>query len=707
MKVKLTIRTMVRILVVTGLLVVALLAAVSIYSNNELLKSQARLTDTVIPLETANRNIRLAMARFIERQGRIIGTDKKTEIEALQNRSGLETAFTVSLDQIRTLLSAHGDMKAEIQNLSNAFQGRFLVKDAEIIEARKNALELTARIREQVERLDKIGNQLQASAERMSGQINFEVRKEKIAMRQYMASEDRSREMRQAVAELLEGDLTLTQQACNNLRIAVTSLVSQGSRLLTSDLETINDIRSGAVAESGRQVKKALDDLEGGLKSASDLLKKVDDIRNSFTRLLGVLNEVGASREMLLAKKRRMAEIRNSLGSIRDELNAKLDELLTAAETIRNSVQRQARKQAEMSTWLVIGVGLVSALIMVAGGMLMPRRIIAPVQRALGMVNAIAECDFTVGITEEDYHREDEIGQLISRLREMAASLSTLIGQVQRSGMQVTSSATELAATAKQQEATVSGQAESTGNVVRAVGEISRIAGELVQTMQQVAAMSGETAKYAARGQNDLTRMSEAIHQMEDASKSVSEKLEAINEKAANITSVVTTITKVADQTNLLSLNAAIEAEKAGESGRGFTVVAREIRRLADQTSVATLDIEKMVQGMQTAVSAGVMEMETFIKEVRNSSEDVGRISRQLKRIIKQVQALSPSFDNVTDSMEQQAENARGIDGAMSELNKNMQQTMASLKESFQAIEQLNEAAGILQDEVSRFKVNG
>jgi len=169
---------------------------------------------------------------------------------------------------------------------------------------------------------------------------------------------------------------------------------------------------------------------------------------------------------------------------------------------------------------------------------------------------------------------------------------------------------------------------------------------------------------------------------------------------------VVTTITKVADQTNLLSLNAAIEAEKAGEYGRGFNVVAREIRRLADQTAVATLDIDQMVQEMQSAVSAGVMEMDKFIAEVNRSAEDVGKISVQLARIIEQVQTLSPNFETVNVAMGQQSENAQKINQSMAHLSEEMQETMDSLRETYAAIEQLNEAARGLQDEVSKFKVS-
>src|SRR5437764_8962766 len=127
--------------------------------------------------------------------------------------------------------------------------------------------------------------------------------------------------------------------------------------------------------------------------------------------------------------------------------------------------------------------------------------------------------------------------------------------------------------------------------------------------------------------------------QIMDASGSITSKLAVLNEKTANINSVVTTITKVADQTNLLSLNAAIEAEKAGEYGLGFAVVAMEIRRLADQTAVATYDIAKMVKEMQSAVAAGVMGMDKFSEEVGRGMQEIQQVGRQLSEIIQQVQA--------------------------------------------------------------------
>ena len=323
-----------------------------------------------------------------------------------------------------------------------------------------------------------------------------------------------------------------------------------------------------------------------------------------------------------------------------------------------------------------------------------------PIQRLAGYAETLGQGNLQVTIPVDGH---DEIGVLARTFNTMSANLRSFISQVQHSGLQVTSSATELAATAKQQEAIVMNQVASTDGVVQSIKEISDVSSELVETMQKVAEMSTQTAEFATQGQTDLARMEEAMRHMENASKTISSKLEAINAKAENITTVVTTITKVADQTNLLSLNASIEAEKAGEYGRGFTVVAREIRRLADQTAVATLDIDLMVKDMQSAVSAGVMEMDKFIAQVRHSAEDVERLSGQLANIINQVQSLLPSFENVNEAMQFQSGKTREINLAMRNLSEEMAQTQESLHETYGAIRQLNDAAQELQTEVLQF----
>jgi methyl-accepting chemotaxis protein WspA len=288
-------------------------------------------------------------------------------------------------------------------------------------------------------------------------------------------------------------------------------------------------------------------------------------------------------------------------------------------------------------------------------------------------------------------------------LASMVERLAALIRQVQQSGIQVNSSVTEIAATARQQQATANEVSSTTLEISATAREISATSQQLVKTMKEVTEVAETTAAVAGSGQTGLVRMEATMRQIMDASGSINARLAVLNEKAGNINTVVTTITRVADQTNLLSLNAAIEAEKAGEYGRGFAVVATEIRRLADQTAVASYDIEQMVTEMQSAVSAGVMGMDKFSEEVRRGVEEVRQVSAQLAQIIQQVQALTPNFEAVNEGMQSQSLGAQQISDVLAQLGEAVQQTVESLRQSNVAIEQLNEATGGLQSGVSRF----
>ena len=354
-----------------------------------------------------------------------------------------------------------------------------------------------------------------------------------------------------------------------------------------------------------------------------------------------------------------------------------------------------------MATMLVVGA---SAFVVSLGlSLLLSRKVILSIQNMVKVIGAVAAGDLR---EKAAILTRDELGMLTVKVNLMLEHLRKMVDEVQRAEMQVSSSSSELTATAKQQDVMMTNQMTSTTSAVESIQEISRVTADLVGTMQQVASMSKETAVIAGQGQGDLGRMEEVMQQMEQASEAISNRLRIIDQKADKITSMVTTITKVAEQTNLLSFNAAIEAEKAGEFGRGFTIVAREIRRLADQSAVATLDIEYMVHEMQSAISTGVMEMDKFIATVRHSVTDVNRISAQLTRIIDQVQVLLASFEEANVAMGVQADNAQKINNIITNLSEDMIHIKVSLHETYTAIEQLDEAAQGLHEQVVRFQVS-
>lgn len=328
----------------------------------------------------------------------------------------------------------------------------------------------------------------------------------------------------------------------------------------------------------------------------------------------------------------------------------------------------------------------------------------AKVDALLDVVSKAAHGDLTGIITVRG---EDAIGRLGEGLAAMVGNLRSLLTNVQRAGIQVTTSATQIAASARQQEATGIEQAQTSVEVLSTTKEISANTAQLLRTMEEATEVADYTTAATAEAQDNLKRMDQSMQQMVAATDTIGAKLAALSEKASNINSVLTTITKVADQTNILSLNAAIEAEKAGEAGRGFAVVASEIRRLADQTSVSTWDIEQMLKEMQSAVSASVMGMDKFAEEIRRSVDEAHHVAAQLSGMMDQVRKLAPRFDLVLQGMQSQAVGASQISETMMQLSDATQQTVDSLKATSEAVHQLQYAADDLQQSVATFSVNG
>ena len=353
--------------------------------------------------------------------------------------------------------------------------------------------------------------------------------------------------------------------------------------------------------------------------------------------------------------------------------------------------------RAKAGVLLSVGGGLIFALVC---GFFLLRAITRPLGRLVSVLDVMRTGDLSSRLNVD---RRDEFGTLAAGFNRMSDELAGLVGQVQQSGVQVNTSVTEIAATAREQQATASEIAATTTEIGATSREITVTSRKLVETMHEVARVADESAMLAAQGQVGLTHMEETMRRVIDAAGSINARLVVLSEKAGNISQVVTTITKVADQTNLLSLNAAIEAEKAGEYGRGFAVVATEIRRLADQTAVATYDIEQMVKEIQSAVAAGVMGMDKFSEEVRRGMQDVQQVGGQLSQVIQQVQALAPRVESVNEGMQAQASGAEQITQALTQLSEAAQQTVDSLRQSGLAIDELNAVAIGLRGGVSRF----
>jgi len=472
------------------------------------------------------------------------------------------------------------------------------------------------------------------------------------------------------------------------------------AHILQMDKSTMQSLEAQIKANMIQQDKEEKQ-YEGTIKEAQDR-ENFDNfikLRNSYRRaqqdVLNLSSDPGRKDAARAAKHNLLDP---EFEKFRTGLQLVVDYNITGSGA---SIQKTLAAVSQAKVGILVSVIITLLLAGICGYFLL-QAISRPLAHLLSALDVIRGGNFSQRLKLE---RRDEFGTLADGFNRMIDDLTALIGKVQESGIQVNSSITEIASTAREQQATASEIAATTTEIGATSREITATSKELVRTMNEVSTVTEQSADLAGKGQVGVTHMEETMRHVMEAAGSINAKLAVLNEKAGNINQVVITITKVADQTNLLSLNAAIEAEKAGEYGRGFAVVATEIRRLADQTAVATYDIEQTVKEIQSAVAAGVMGMDKFSEEVRRGMQEVQQVGEQLSQIIHQVQAVAPRVESVNEGMQAQATGAEQITQALTQLTEASQQTVESLSQSSQAIEELSHVASGLRSSVSRFKL--
>jgi len=367
-------------------------------------------------------------------------------------------------------------------------------------------------------------------------------------------------------------------------------------------------------------------------------------------------------------------------------------------------VTMSTASSSEVLWWQAMAAAAAAVFVGVPGAAAaawLARSIAGRVRQALGVAEAIAAGDLTGALPAGG---GDEIGRLLGAFGGMTRSLGSLVHGIKAAGGRLVALEADASGALARQDRAVRNFSGSATEISTAITEISATSEKLLAATGEVTAAAREAARVADEGRDGLASMTESMRHLDETMNAFTRKLATISQRASGITAVVTTIAKVADQTNLLSVNATIEAEKAGEAGRGFRIVAQEIRRLADQTALATQDIERLVRDMQAAVSSGTMEMDRFRNEVSLRITEVADVSETLGRIVEPVQAVNRSLEEVHGGMEAQSQGARQIRHAMDALRDGAGESAASLGVFTATLDELRRSIGELNTEAARFR---
>lgn len=346
---------------------------------------------------------------------------------------------------------------------------------------------------------------------------------------------------------------------------------------------------------------------------------------------------------------------------------------------------------------------LLAIVVTIAIMLLLVRPIIRRIESSADGVRRIGEGDLSVRVDLED--ARDETGELIRGVAEMSGRLRGMAGGVDSARRDIASVTGEIVESSESESSNATDFGASATEIAAAVREIAATARELDTDVRRVDGRAAETRETMRGGRRRLEQMSEGMQSIQEATQSIAARLGEISRSATSIGGVVDTIGRIAEQTNLLSVNAAIEAEKAGEYGTGFLVVAREIRRLADQTAGATGEITDTVEGMQSAVSSGVMEMDRYTDRVRRAVDETDEVSRGLGVALDAAGDNAEAIGRVAEGVAAQAAGAGQIDAAMGGLSRGAEQAGRTAERLQAAARRLERATASLNDALDGWRI--
>jgi methyl-accepting chemotaxis protein len=348
---------------------------------------------------------------------------------------------------------------------------------------------------------------------------------------------------------------------------------------------------------------------------------------------------------------------------------------------------------------------LLIALAVYALGMLGVLLVIKPLQRAIQHLawgaGQIADGNLAIVLEKRN---EDELGLLADDMNRMTERLRSIIGDVKGSAERMATASEHLSATADQMAAGASRVSDQVESVATAGEEMACTSGEIAQNCAMAAEVALKASTSAASGAQVVANAVDAMNRIALRVKDSAQTVAGLGQRSEQISEILGTIEDIADQTNLLALNAAIEAARAGEQGRGFAVVADEVRALAERTTRATGEIAQMIKVIQDETRRAVSSMDQGVTEVELGTREADNSGAALREIIEHIEGVTAQINQVATAAEEQTGTTREISSNMVQITEVVQQTSQGARDSAGEATRLSGNAAELQQLVRQFR---
>ncbi|MDN3518655.1 methyl-accepting chemotaxis protein [Aquisalimonas lutea] len=385
-----------------------------------------------------------------------------------------------------------------------------------------------------------------------------------------------------------------------------------------------------------------------------------------------------------------------ALGALRDARDAIVDV----------AAQQREQSLASASTALTLSLALLGAAVGVAFVVflvLLQRGIIRPAVHLREDLDRLADGDFTQPIRRTT---EDELGGIATSGRQIQEQLGRMIGQVRDAVAQLSSSAEEMSTISEQTARGMDRQRSETSGVATAMNEMTATVQEVARNATEAAEAARDADGRASEGRNVVDETVAAVNRLADEMERAADSVGKLKDESESIGSVLDVIRGIAEQTNLLALNAAIEAARAGEQGRGFAVVADEVRSLAQRTQQSTQEIQEMIERVQTGTGETVSVIQEGRDQTRNVVEQSRSAGEALQGIAQAVSRITEMNTQIASAAEEQSSTAEEINRNVDTINQVAEESSESVESSRKASEELARLSAELQEQVRAFRID-
>ncbi|WP_205895004.1 methyl-accepting chemotaxis protein [Metapseudomonas otitidis] len=392
-------------------------------------------------------------------------------------------------------------------------------------------------------------------------------------------------------------------------------------------------------------------------------------------------------------------EVLNGHGATLTETLHKLVSINREGANHASSASSRAYHEAVSLVLVILGCSLVMAIVL---AVVLSRSVVRPLAEAVGVAQTVAAGDLTRPIPVEG---RDEATQLMEALRAMQDSLRRTISHITDSSAQLASASEELHAVTEDSTRGLQQQNHEIEQAATACNEMSAAVDGVAHNASITLDASRQADTAAREGSRQMTETVHAISALASEVNTSAERVGNLAQQMQNVGKVLDVIRAIAEQTNLLALNAAIEAARAGEQGRGFAVVADEVRLLAQRTQESTLEIEQMVGRLQQEASGAVQTMQDSTELARDTAQLAERANQSLQEISRTIAAINEQNVMIASAAEEQAAVAREVDRSLVSIRDLSAQTASGAQQTSASSQDLSRLAVDLSRVVSSFRL--